>query len=216
MVAAAVVGSAVVGAGTSAISGKMAADAQSKAADRASSTEMQMFQQNREDLAPYRQVGADALNILSNMYTGRTFDNETGQMVGSPDGFDYSRFTQSPDYQFAYDQGLRAVNQSLAQRGLGGAADSGAAMKALTRFGQGLASQQFGNYKNSLQALAGVGQSATTQTGAMGQQVAGRVAQNQLSAGDARASSYLNTGQAINQLGQSLGGYQIMKQKGML
>src|SRR5690606_28167033 len=41
-------------------------------------------------------------------------------------GPDYSDFYNSPDYQFAFDEGMRATNASLAARGLSG---SGRAMK---------------------------------------------------------------------------------------
>lgn len=74
-VTAALIGSAVVGAGASIISGNKAAKAQTRAAetaagaqDRSSEVQLQIFNQQRADFAPYREVGAGALNKLADMY----------------------------------------------------------------------------------------------------------------------------------------------------
>jgi len=126
---------------------------------------------------------------------------------------DFSDFYSSPDYQFAYDEGMRATNQSLARQGLSG---SGAAMKKLTRFGQGLASQQLGSYKNSLAALAGVGQSATGQLSQLGANTANNISASQLRAGDARGSAYLNTGSAISGASNQLGNLGLLSSAGVI
>ena len=126
---------------------------------------------------------------------------------------DFSDFYNSPDYQFAYDEGMRATNQSLARQGLSG---SGAAMKKLTRFGQGLASQQLGSYKNSLAALAGVGQSATGQLSQLGANTANNISASQLRAGDARGSAYLNTGSAISGASNQLGNLGLLSSAGVI
>ncbi len=126
---------------------------------------------------------------------------------------DFSQFYESPDYQFALEQGTRGTEQSLARRGLTG---SGAEMKALSRFNQGLASQQFNNYKNSLAALAGIGQTATTQGANMGTQVAANVGAGQRAAGDARASSYLNAGSAISGMADSYGQMRLLQAGGYI
>ena len=126
---------------------------------------------------------------------------------------DFSDFYSSPDYQFAYDEGMRATNQSLARQGLSG---SGAAMKKLTRFGQGLASQQLGSYKNSLAALAGVGQSATGQLSQLGANTANNISASQLRAGDARGSAYLNTGSAISGASNTIGNLGLLSEAGVI
>ncbi len=126
---------------------------------------------------------------------------------------DFSQFYESPDYQFALEQGTRGTEQSLARRGLTG---SGAEMRALSRFNQGLASQQFNNYKNSLSALAGIGQTATTQGANMGTQVAANVGAGQQRAGDARASSYLNAGSAVSGMADSYGQMRLLQAGGYI
>jgi hypothetical protein len=100
----------------------------------------QIYNQNRADLAPWRQYGQAGL---------AQFANSIGPS-----------FQQSPGYQFAMDQGVRALDRSAAARG---SLDSGAQRMALTRFGQGLANQEYGNYQNRLAALAGIGQTAAGQ-----------------------------------------------------
>jgi len=66
MVAAAVVGSAVVGGVVSSQASKSAADSQSKAAKNASDATMQQFYTINDQQAPYRQSGYGALSALNN------------------------------------------------------------------------------------------------------------------------------------------------------
>lgn len=78
-----------------------------------------------------------------------------------------NKFQQSPGYQFALKQGVDTINQNAASRGLTG---GGATLKALTRYGEGMADQQYGAYQNRLSNLAKQGQLASSQayTGALG------------------------------------------------
>lgn len=110
---------------------------------------------------------------------------------------DYSDFYNSPDYQFSFAEGNRAVNAGLAARGL---SNSGRAMKELTRYGQGAASTQLGNYRNALASLAGVGQTATTNTAQLGSMAATNIGNSQQNAADARASGYLGQANSMNNL----------------
>ena len=235
MVAAALLASTVVSAGASIYAGNKAASAQKDATRLASNSELEMYYQNRDDMSPYREVGNSALGRLAQLYgldvpkqnrvigAGQLLteskaatmakQNQTDTAANDSGGPDFSSFYESPDYQFAYDQGNRAVNQMLASRGL---QNSGAEQKALTKFGQGLASQQYGNYVNRLASMAGIGQTATTQTANMGANVASNVASNQRAAGDARASSYLNTGAAVSNAANNYGQYAMLNAGGYL
>ena len=62
-------------------------------------------------------------------------------------------FASSPAYKFAFDQGTEALNRSMASKGL---ANSGTRLAELTKYGQGLAGQQYFNQANLLSKLAGV------------------------------------------------------------
>lgn len=107
----------------------------------------------------------------------------------------YDGFQASPGYQFRLSEGVKAAEHSASARGLLG---SGAAMKAVQTYGEGLASSEYENYANRLAALAGIGQSATATTAAAGTNAANQISQNQINAGNARASAYATTGTAIN------------------
>lgn len=105
-----------------------------------------IYNTNRADQAPYRQAGYNAL----------------GQFAANAN----VPFGQDPGYQFRVQEGQRALQNSAAARGAFG---SGATARALVDYGQQAGSQEYGNYMNRLAALAGMGQTATNQTGAAGQ-----------------------------------------------
>lgn len=100
-----------------------------------------------------------------------------------------------PGYQFQLQQGTQAVDRNLAAAGL---LNSGAAGKALTQYGQGLAQNYGAQYVNGLQSLAGLGQTSVGQTGAIGANTANQVGANQIYAGNAGAAGQIGVGNAIN------------------
>jgi hypothetical protein len=58
-------GAGLVGSSMQARAARKAADTQAAAADRAMAQEMAMYEQSREDLAPYRETGYTALDRKS-------------------------------------------------------------------------------------------------------------------------------------------------------
>jgi hypothetical protein len=66
-------------------------------------------------------------------------------------GGDISQFQESPGYQFAMEQGTKALERGASARGglLGGRQ-----AKELTRYGTGMAMQEFGNWLNQLSRLS--------------------------------------------------------------
>lgn len=214
-VAAAVVGSAVVGAYAS----NKASKAQAKSTQQASDTQLQaqretnemqwdMYEQNRKDQEPWRKAGETALGQLS---TGLKAGGEFSR------NFTLKDFQADPGYAFRQAEGQKAIDNSAAARG---SSLSGATLKALTRYGQDTASAEYqnsynrwnndvSNRFNRISGVAGTGQQAVNQIGAYGQQTAGNVAQgnmntannvasNTIQAGNARASGYVGTANAIN------------------
>lgn len=140
----------------------------------AADLQQKRYEQTREDFAPYRQVGTQALRSLADL-------------SGLNGSADFSSFERSPGHQFRLQQGEQALNRAAAARGR---LDSGATMQDLMRFGQGLASNEFNNYNNRLAALAGVGQNATTTLGSLGATSAANQGNALMQAGQARASGY--------------------------
>ena len=195
MIAAAVVGSSLIGSSAS----KSAAKTQASAADRAAELQQQQFERQVELQEPWRQAGITALNKLTPLATEYT-----------PFGMD--QFQQDPGYAFRMSEGMKALERSAAARG---GLLSGSTLKGAQRYGQDLASQEYMNafnrYQaernarlNPLQSLAGVGQTATNQLGQAGQTMAGNVGQALGAATQARASGYIG---GANALSQGLGTY---------
>ena len=195
MIAAAVVGSSLIGSSAS----KKAASTQADAANRAADLQMQQFERQVELQEPWRQAGITALNKLTPLATEYT-------------PFGMQQFQQDPGYAFRMQEGMKALERSAAARG---GLLSGGMLKGAQRYGQDLASQEYMNafnrYQaernaqlNPLQSLAGVGQTATNQLGQAGQTMAGNVGQALGAAAQARASGYIG---GANALSQGLGMY---------
>lgn len=140
--------------------------------------------QATQTLAPYNDVGTGAAHQLANLYGISYAPQGTGQAsigaggvltpansnaaIGSAGGqgvmnASLANFTNTPDYQFAFQQGNRALDASLAANGQ---YFSGAQLQASQQFGQGLASQQYGNYYNRLLSLAQLGAGTGTSSAA--------------------------------------------------
>lgn len=150
-----------------------------------------VFNQQKQAIQPYQKFGTDAMGRLSSIY---------GFGPGGSGQPDFSAISDSPEYQFALQQGQRQVDNGAASRGM---AFSGRNIKDTMRFGQGLASQQMQNYLNRLQGFTGIGQNALAQfmnaSGTYGAN-AGNAA---IGVGEARAAGSLGR---YNALGQALQG----------
>ncbi len=217
VVAAAVVGSAVVGA----YSANKSAKAQSKAAQQGMDAEERIAYENRElqrelaeqqrqDFAPWRDVGEQALNqIWSGIQSGE-FE------VGDID------VTKDPGYQFRMSEGIGALDASAAARGR---LLSGAQQKGVNEYAQNVASQEYANAyareanqkANKFNMLSGL--SSGGQASAAGQaqatsnlaQTEGNILSNlgQSQAygyqqqGQARAGAYQGMAQSANQAAQN-------------
>ena len=226
--AAALVGSAVVGAAGSAIAGKKAAKAQKGAANAAAANEQAMFEAQREDneknyakgrrdllelgydpaiqgLQPYSALGVPAQNRLA------ALSGLNGSTALT------SALQQDPGYQFRMDQGVNALDRSAASRGM---MQSGAQQKALTRYGQGIASEELGNAYNRVAGVQNSGQQAAgaianlygQRGSALGNLAQGHGSQNQqlsmntsnalgqysMASGNAQAAGYQNMGSSVN------------------
>lgn len=127
------------------------------------------------------------------------YQDPTAPAPGAPN---YDIFKQSPGYQFRLEEGLKARERSAASKGM---QISGPQMKSLTRYAQGFASEEFGNWYNQMARLASVGQTSTGQLASLGAGAAATaggalerggtaMATGIRGAGDARASGYLAQG----------------------
>jgi hypothetical protein len=197
-VATAVIGSTAVGL----YSANKAAKTQSQAATQAADISQQQYEQTREDQAPYRQAGYNALAELQ-----RTAGNVPGAFK-----FGNYEFNADPGYGFRLAEGQKALDRSAAMRG---GLISGGALKAATRFGQDMGSQEYGNaYNRALTnyntgvasenqlynrqaALAGIGQTATNFTNNAGATNATNVGNMITNAGAANAAGQVGMANAV-------------------
>jgi len=187
----AILGSAVLGA----YGANKASKTQAQAATQAADIQKSQFEQTREDQAPYRAAGYNALAEMQ-----RTAGNVPGAFK-----FGNEAMYQDPGYAFRLSEGQKALDRSAAARG---GLISGGALKAATRYGQDMGSQEYGNaYNRALTsyntgvasenqlynrqaALSGIGQTSTNLVGQAGQNYANN------------AGNLMTSGAAANAAGQ--------------
>lgn len=163
---------------------KKAANAQVAATEAGIAETRRQYDLTRQDFAPWREAGGQAITA--------------GWDMLQP-GYDH---TTSPGYQFRFDEGMRAVENSAAARGLLG---SGGTLKDLVRFGSGIAADDYNDQFNRNMAVAAGGQQANTATGTFGANAARGIADLYNQQGNARASGYAGQynawGNALGSLG---------------
>jgi hypothetical protein len=188
-VATAVVASAVIGYSAS----KSAGESQAGAAREASALSNDQFQQTRQDQMPFLQAGVRALGKLESAsdYT--------------PFGMD--QFQADPGYAFRLKEGQKALDAQAAARG---GLISGSALKAASRYGQEMGSQEYTNAFNRyqqeraarlqpLQSLAGVGQTTAANLGAAGAANANTMGNYLTSGAAASAAGRVGSANALSQ-----------------
>jgi hypothetical protein len=187
--AGAIVGSALIGSSAA----RSAGETQAGAAREASALSNEQFQQTRQDQMPFLQAGVRALGKL--------------ESAADYTPFGMSQFQADPGYAFRLSEGQKALDRSAAARG---GLISGNALKAASRYGQEMGSQEYTNAFNRyqqeraarlqpLQSLAGVGQTTAANLGAAGAANAGAM------------GNYLTGGAAASAAGQ-VGGANALSQ----
>ena len=187
----------LVGAMIGADASKKAAKTQAKSAKDANKLIWDMYQQSRADSMPWLIAGKDALGKLSDM----TKDGSDYMR-----GFNLSDFQADPGYQFRMDEGQKALERSAAANGN---LNSGATLKALSRYGQDYASNEYNNAYNRwnndhtttwnrLSSLAGMGQTQSAQLGNWGQQTGALMGNNIIGAGNAIAAGKIGAANSWN------------------
>lgn len=101
-------------------------------------------------------------------------------------------FRNSTGYQFRVNEGADALNSNFAGSGV---LRSGAAAKAMEKYRQGQASNEFGNYIGYLSNQQGTGLSGASALAGVGQNYANSVSANNNNAGNAAANAALIRGQ---------------------
>lgn len=126
--------------------------------------------------------------------------------------FNQAMLEQTPGYQFNLKQGLKAVQNSAAARGLG---VSGAAEKGAADYATGLADSTYQNQFNNavtnqtnqfnrLMALTNLGQNSAAGVGQAGISTGNSLASNAIGSGNAQAAGSIAAGQAYQGTGNNI------------
>lgn len=117
--------------------------------------------------------------------------------------------------QYGLDQGSKAIDRGAGAAGL---RNSGATLKALTRFGQDYAGSKAGdsynrfvadqgNIYNRLAGISGTGQTAVAQTGQLGANAATNVGNIMSAQGNARGAAAISQGNSYSGAANNIGNY---------
>lgn len=191
---------------------KKAAKAQLQAAREAMALQKELYydQINRQE--PFRQAGLTTQNELLRQL-GLSGDAGTAGYGSLMRDFGMDQFQADPGYAFRLSEGMKAMDRAAAARG---GLISGAALKAGQRYGQEMGSQEYQNAFNRYQTeraqrynmLTGqqaVGQEATGAQGAAAQGYGAAGSELLTGMGNARASGYMGTANALSGALQGVG-----------
>jgi hypothetical protein len=173
-----------------------AIDAQTNQSNAANALQLNQYNQTRQDNAPWRAAGENALAKLTGLLNDGSL---TSRFAGKLDN--------EAGYQFAKQEGMRAVDNSASARGGIG----GAALKAGARFAENNANQFYNDsfnrwntentgIYNRLSNAAGLGQQANALVGASGQNYANQAGNNLTNLGNAQGAAAINQGNIYGNL----------------
>lgn len=210
------IGSQIYGAITGKGAAEDAAAAQLQGGREAIAAQERQFAQTREDMAPWRTAGTMAIG-------------ELGAMTLGPDAPLARRFTMADfnadpvaqaGFQFGMDEGRKAIERRAASAG---GYDSGATLKALTRFGNDYGMTKAGesynrftqdqtNLFNRLAAISGIGQTAANTVATTGMNTANNVSNAAIGMGNARGASTIAGANAVSNAVNNVGSW-LMNQE---
>jgi hypothetical protein len=224
----AAMGAMVVGGAVQAKGAKDAAKTQAEAAREAGNLEYAQYLQTRDDLreqqAKYETGAIEEAKaydpyVQSGEQAAQRQQALSGLLGPEAQKQAYADYQESPGVAFQREQGMRGLEQNLNVGGVGG----GTRLKALSRFNQNLAMQDFNQQYNRLSDQSLIGRQALSdqiqtrinalkggvqtagQVGAFGADAASARAQSINDAGAATAGGQLGQAQAIGGTIQSIG-----------
>jgi hypothetical protein len=177
-----------------------AAAMQGAAAKKANKVQKKMYNSQIEAIEPWRQAGLGALEGMQDQDFQRDFS--------------MADFQADPGYAFRMGEASKALERSAAARG---GLNSGAFVKALTRYNQDAASQEYQSaydrFNNNrslrfgrLSTIAGYGQNATGQLMNASQNYANQYGSNVMGAANAQGASKIAGANAIGGAIQGVAG----------
>lgn len=145
-----------------------------------------LMSQTRQDFDPFYSTGTGGLSHLN-------------ALMSNPG----MALADEPGYQFRLGQGVEAIDRSAASRGM---LNSGGTAKALTRYGQGIASDEINNIFNRYNTLAGYGLDAARANATVGTSATNATNDALLRSTLGRSSAYQDKGQTNSALYGGIGG----------
>lgn len=222
-VATAVIGGSLIGAGATIYGSTQASNAQQNAAQAAIAQQNAMYAKNQAVLNPFIQGGQGQ---IANQQALLDPNNQSGplaalQRLTTPGADQSAALAQTPGYQFNLSQGLRAANNQLAARGLGGS--GGAVAKGAANYAEGLAGNtwqsvvaalqnQFNSQTGAGQNLINSGVQAGGALAGVGTSTANANSSALIGSGNAQAAAYNSIGGALGNVGNSLGSAALLQQ----
>lgn len=191
----------IAGGALQASSAQSAANAQQRAAAEQLALQREMYNTTRNDLAPFRDTGGNAL---------AAYNYELG-LGAAPtiDGAVYGGINMSPAAQFALNQGVDSIQSSAAARG---GLRSGSALRSLEGFRFGLAAQDRESQMNRLAGLVDMGQSSAGMNASNNNAMAQMGSNSFANMGNAQSAGAIGAGNAWgNALGNLAGIFQYQK-----
>jgi hypothetical protein len=170
---------------------KRAAAAQENAANRQIDFQTGIYNDQTERFQPFLDTGTNAL-------AGYNFEMGLG---ARPEN--YGGFQATPGYDFRRQQGIDAIDASAATRG---GLMSGKTLQDLTTFGDGLASQEYGNYMQRLAGMTDMGMGAAGMQATAGNNAAAGVSNALGNIGNAQAAGAIGQGNALAGMMNNLSG----------
>jgi hypothetical protein len=176
-----------------------ASEIQKQIADQQIALQREQFNKQIELQQPFQQAGTNALARMQ----GGAFAQPAAFTYGAKD------YQADPGYAFRLSEGQKALDRQAAARG---GLISGGALRAATRYGQDMGSQEFGNaYQraidaynarvaqsntgyNRLASMAGIGQTATGNIGTAGQNMTSGISGALGSYGTGASNAAMNQG----------------------
>lgn len=184
------------GAVASGIGGLLGSSAQKKAAANALKFQKKVYGENVERFQPTIDIGNNALQDLAYAYGQGTPEQIQGYI---------DEFQGSPNYLLNYQAGLDQGGQGIAGKyAAGGVLNSGAKLKALSRYGTDYNNNFLSQYQGGQRDLASRGQSATSSLAGVSQNFANNASNLIQDQGAATAAGYQSLGNSFN---NALGAY---------
>ena len=203
-------GASLLGGAAAARGASQAAETQAGAADRTAALQKEMFDLQMKGQEPFRQAGLTGQNRLMELLG---LGGDTGAAGYGKYGRDFamSDYQADPGYAFRLSEGQKALDRQAAARG---GLISGGALKAATRYGQDMGSQEYQNAfnryqtsrSNQLQPLGNLmasGQAAASNQGVAAGNYGTNAGQSYMAGGQATAAGQLG---AANSLASGLQG----------